>query len=165
MIAWRQSCRSKYDSFLSEVAHFANSRRRQGVQMGRDGLKRDVNIIDRAMDDNSRPFDAVEVTQVFIIVAVSLPDSLCHERILFACFVEDFRGEVGIDFPLRQDRLSDFENAGRRVIPRHVGQGLAAEDLDRRRTTSHQRRQFCVSRSQLPDVLIAFGRDSHSRVD
>ena len=60
MIAWKQSCLGKFDSFLSDVAYFANSRRRQGIQLSRDGLKRDVSIVHLTMDNNSRPCDAVK---------------------------------------------------------------------------------------------------------
>jgi hypothetical protein len=109
MIAWKQNCRGKYDSFLSGVAYFANSRRRQGIQLSRDGLKRDVSIVHLTMDNNSRPCDAVKVIPVVIIVAVVvLPDCHCNGRILLTCFIEDFNRKHGVDFPLRHDRLCDF---------------------------------------------------------
>lgn len=116
MIALKQSCRSKYDSFLSDVAHFANSRRRDGIQLSRDGLKRDMSITDHTMDDNSRPCDAVKVIQVVIIVALrpNLLRNRLHRnaRILLTCFVEDFNGKSGVGFPLRHARLCDFESTG-----------------------------------------------------
>lgn len=70
MIARKQNCRGKYDSSLSGVADFANSWRGDGIQLSRDGLKRYVSIIDRTMDDNSRPCDAIKVIQVVIFVAL-----------------------------------------------------------------------------------------------